>query len=160
CTPAACAATAATVAAGRPARLQKIAHLPTGTTSGTRMRDRCGPRFQRHGQRIGENSMNVNFLPVARLVLSLAAGLSLAGAAIAGAVYDAAVAQAGRSSDAIQRDVPDRPASVLRFAAIRPGMQVADFFAADGYYSELLSYVVGPKGHVLLINNPAYDKFA
>jgi predicted methyltransferase len=39
-------------------------------------------------------------------------------------------------------------------------MQVADFFAADGYYSELLSYVVGPKGHVLLINNTPYDKFA
>jgi predicted methyltransferase len=95
-----------------------------------------------------------------RLAVLLAAGLCLAGAANATDVYDAAVAHAGRSSDDRQRDVTDRPADVLRLSGIRPGMRVADFFAADGYYSELLSYVVGPKGHVLLINNPAYDKFA
>ena len=83
-----------------------------------------------------------------------------ASSAVAKDVYDNAVSHAGRSSDDIQRDATDRPADVLRFSGIRPGMQVADFFAADGYYSELLSYVVGPKGHVLLINNPAYDKFA
>jgi len=39
-------------------------------------------------------------------------------------------------------------------------MRVADFIAADGYYSELLSYVVGPKGHVLLINNPSFDRWS
>src|SRR2546430_4809414 len=39
-------------------------------------------------------------------------------------------------------------------------MHVADFLAADGYYSELLSYLVGPKGHVLLINNAAYDHWS
>ena len=92
--------------------------------------------------------------------LLLAAALGLAGPATAADVYDAAVAHAGRSSDDTQRDVTDRPAGVLRLSGIRPGMQVADFFAADGYYSELLSYVVGPKGHVLLINNAPYDKFA
>ena len=39
-------------------------------------------------------------------------------------------------------------------------MQVGDFMASDGYYSELLSYIVGPKGHVLLINNPSFDRWA
>jgi len=37
---------------------------------------------------------------------------------------------------------------------------VADVLAGDGYYSELLSYVVGPKGQVLLINNAAFDHWS
>ena len=92
--------------------------------------------------------------------LLLFGGLCISPTALASDVYDMAVAHAGRSGDDQSRDATDRPDKVLRFSGIRPGMTVADFFAADGYYSELLSYVVGPKGHVLLINNPAYDKFA
>lgn len=75
-------------------------------------------------------------------------------------IYDAAVAHAGRSQADRERDVTDKPATVLRFAGIEPGMQVADFLGYAGYYSELLSYVVGPKGHVLLLNNKAYDGYA
>ncbi len=36
-------------------------------------------------------------------------------------------------------------------------MRTADVLAGDGYYSELASYVVGPGGKVLLINNSAFD---
>ena len=75
-------------------------------------------------------------------------------------VYQAAVEHQGRSSDDLKRDSLDHPAEVLRLAGIKPGMQVADYLAGDGYYSELLSYVVGPKGHVLLINNAAYDEWS
>jgi len=74
--------------------------------------------------------------------------------------YDDAVAHAGRSANDQKRDPIDKPAEMLRLAGIKPGMTVADFLAAGGYYSELLSYVVGPKGHVLLLNNDAYDKFS
>ncbi len=35
-------------------------------------------------------------------------------------------------------------------------MRVADVLAGDGYYSELASYVVGPKGKVYMINNAAF----
>lgn len=83
-----------------------------------------------------------------------------ASAAPAADIYAKAVAHPGRSADDLKRDATDHPAAVLRAAGIKPGMQVADFLAADGYYSELLSYVVGDSGHVLLLNNPAYDKFA
>ncbi|TLY58279.1 MAG: methyltransferase, partial [Gammaproteobacteria bacterium] len=41
----------------------------------------------------------------------------------------------------MKRDSLDHPAEVLRLAGIKPGMQVADYLAGDGYYSELLSYV-------------------
>jgi predicted methyltransferase len=108
--------------------------------------------------RIGENAMNVRAICGTILLAALAA-FGCANAAAAD-IYDTAVAHAGRDADDLKRDPVDHPAQVLRTAGIRPGMQVADFFAADGYYSELLSYVVGPKGHVLLINNPPYDKFA
>ena len=75
-------------------------------------------------------------------------------------VYDAAVAHAGRAADDAKRDVSDKPAEVLRFAGIEPGMRVLDFLGYEGYYSELLSYIVGPTGHVLLLNNKAYDDYA
>lgn len=75
-------------------------------------------------------------------------------------IYDAAVAHAGRSSTDLKRDATDKPATVLRFAGIKPGMQVADFLGYEGYYSELLGYIVGPGGHVLLLNNKAYDGYA
>ena len=78
----------------------------------------------------------------------------------AGDAYDAAVQHPGRSSADLKRHSLDHPAEVLRLAGIKPGMQVADYLAADGYYSELLSYIVGPKGHVLLINNAAYDEWS
>ena len=89
-------------------------------------------------------------------------GLALLGTSIARAadIYDAAVQHPGRSAEDLKRDPLDHPAEMLRLAGIEPGMQVGDFMAADGYYSELLSYIVGPKGHVLLINNPSFDRWA
>jgi predicted methyltransferase len=74
--------------------------------------------------------------------------------------YDAAVAHAGRSADDLKRDALDHPAEILRLSGVEPGMHVADVLAGDGYYSELTSYLVGPKGRVLLINNAAFDAFS
>ena len=48
----------------------------------------------------------------------------------------------------------------LEFAGIEPGMRVLDAFAASGYYTELLSRIVGPDGGVIAYNNPAYAQFA
>jgi predicted methyltransferase len=100
-------------------------------------------------------------------IRALALGLTLLGAGLlassptrAADIYAAAVAHQGRTADDQARDALDHPAEILRLAGIKPGMRVADFMAADGYYSELLSYVVGPKGHVLLINNPSFDRWA
>jgi predicted methyltransferase len=74
--------------------------------------------------------------------------------------YSDAVAHEGRPAGDLRRDQIDHPAEVLRLSGIRPPMVVADFLAGDGYYSELLSYLVGPKGHVYLLNNEAYDKWS
>ncbi len=74
--------------------------------------------------------------------------------------YGQAVAHPGRSADDLKRDPLDHPAEVLRLSGIGRGMQVADLFGADGYYSELLSYLVGPKGHVYLLNNSTWDRWS
>jgi len=101
-----------------------------------------------------------NAFRIALLIAFSIGWASLSPAAQAGDIYDAAVHHAGRNSADLKRDRTDKPADVLRLAGIKPGMKVADVLAADGYYSELLSYVVGADGHVLLLNNPAYDQFS
>jgi len=91
----------------------------------------------------------------------ICAALSLASPLANGAdEYDAALTHAGRPAADSARDGIDHPADMLRLAGIKPGMTVADVLAGDGYYSELLSYVVGPKGHVYLINNLAFDNWS
>ena len=93
-------------------------------------------------------------------VALLAAAAVTSAATYAADLYDAAVEHPGRSADDLKRDPAEHPAEVLRLAGIKPGMRVADVLAANGYYSELLSYVVGPKGHVVLLNNAAYDHWS
>lgn len=92
-------------------------------------------------------------LPV---VLALLAAVAAANPRM-GDIYDDAVAHAGRPAEDLKRDPVEHPAEMLRLSGIRPGMQVVDYMAADGYWSELASYVVGPKGRVLLLNNPTWD---
>ena len=68
-------------------------------------------------------------------------------------------ALAERSADDLERDVRDRPETILAFAGITPGMTVLDLFAAGGYYSEWLAKTVGEGGHVLMYDNPAYAAY-
>jgi len=96
----------------------------------------------------------------AALALAVLAAVTAAAPAARADRYADAVVHAGRPAADLKRDEIDHPAEVLRLAGIRPGMVVADFLAADGYYSELLSYIVGPKGHVYLLNNAAYDQWS
>lgn len=73
--------------------------------------------------------------------------------------YEAAVANAARAADDHERDAGRKPAEVLAFFDIRPGMRVLDLFAGDGYYTELTSYVVAPGGSVVAHTNSAYLGF-
>lgn len=100
--------------------------------------------------------------------------LVVAGAALANAPATRVAAGESGASAAIEAAItsPERPAAdlaqderrkareFLEFAGIEPGMSVLDAFAAGGYYTELLSRVVGPEGTVIAYNNPAYARFA
>jgi predicted methyltransferase len=92
--------------------------------------------------------------------LLLLSGLLFTASAFSADIYDQAVSHSGRSESDLKRDPNDKPADVLRFSGVKPGMNVADLMAANGYFSELVSYVVGENGHVLLLNNKSYDDFA
>jgi predicted methyltransferase len=84
----------------------------------------------------------------------------LGSATVRADIYDDAAAHVGRTDKDVKRDALDHPVEILRLAGIKPGMRVADILGANGYYSELLSYIVGPKGHVYLLNNLAYDNWS
>jgi predicted methyltransferase len=75
-------------------------------------------------------------------------------------LYDKALSNGARPANDLKRDTLDHPAELLRLAGIKPGMQVADLMAADGYYTELLSHIVGTKGHVLMLNNASFDRWS
>ncbi len=53
-----------------------------------------------------------------------------------------------------------RPDQVLEFFEIKPGMTVLDLFSGGGYYTEIVSRIVGSDGSVLAHNNQAYLEFA
>ncbi len=72
--------------------------------------------------------------------------------------YAAVIANPARSAADRERDARDHPADILALAGVRRGMTVADLFGAGGYWSELLSDAVGPKGSVLLVNNKPYEE--
>jgi predicted methyltransferase len=71
-----------------------------------------------------------------------------------------AVAAPERSAKDRERDAIDKPAELLAFAGVKPGMKVADFLGGGGYWSELLARAVGPTGSVTLVNNPGYYFFS
>jgi predicted methyltransferase len=59
-----------------------------------------------------------------------------------------------------KEDAHRNPTEILRLLELRPGMKVIDYFAGGGYYTELLSRLVGPEGTVIAYNNDAYMKYA
>ena len=67
--------------------------------------------------------------------------------------YYAALIESGRPEADRERDERRQPAHVLTLAEIRPGMAVADLMAGGGWYTELLSRVVGPSGSVVAQNS-------
>ena len=71
----------------------------------------------------------------------------------------AALAQEGRPADDLKDDALRRPAEVLAFAGIHAGMTVLDINSGGGYYSEIISGVVGKDGHVYAHNGPVYWDF-
>jgi predicted methyltransferase len=62
-----------------------------------------------------------------------------------------AVADGGRTPWDVMRDTDRKPAAVLAFSQIKPGMVVVDLVPGDAYYTRMLAALVGPKGHVYAI---------
>jgi predicted methyltransferase len=99
-------------------------------------------------------------LPMIRTLLPVITLFLLVGLNATADQFDAALAHAGRTAGDLKRDATEHPAELLRLAGIKPGMRVVDLLGGSGYYSELLSYLVGENGKVTLINNDAYDHWS
>jgi len=71
----------------------------------------------------------------------------------------ASLASESRSAEDRARDAGRRPAQVIEFMGIKPGMRVIDVIAAGGYYTEVLSLAVGASGSVVAQNPQAVLEF-
>ncbi len=60
----------------------------------------------------------------------------------------AAVANAERPDADKARDADRKPGEMLAFAGVRPGWKVAEISPGGGYFTRLLSFVVGANGYV------------
>jgi predicted methyltransferase len=88
------------------------------------------------------------------LLASLLAGSALAAAAPA--YVTKAVADPSRPKDDVATDASRDPADTLAFAGVKPGMSVAELFPGGGYYTRMISDIVGPKGQILGIENAGW----
>ena len=71
-----------------------------------------------------------------------------AAAATIPAYVKAAVSDSTRPEADTKRDPERKPAAMLVFAGIKPGMKVVDIIPGSGYFTRLFAKAVGPKGFV------------
>lgn len=72
------------------------------------------------------------------------------------ASIEAAVLNAERPDADTARDSQRKPAEILEFFGVEEGQQVLDMYSGGGYYTEILSNVVGDSGRVVAYNNNVY----
>jgi len=83
--------------------------------------------------------------------------LGAASASAAPSYIEMAVKDAARPAADISRDAGRKPAELLAFAGIRPGMVVVDMLPGAGYFTRLFARAVGPKGRVYAYFGTQYD---
>ena len=66
----------------------------------------------------------------------------------------AALASANRPAEDKARDADRKPAELMQFFGVKPGMTTVDIIALGGYVTEALSVAVGPNGKVYAQNPP------
>ena len=89
----------------------------------------------------------LSLLAVFSLVCSSAQALDIA-------ALERAMANPDRPAADKERDASRQAPAVLDFLGLEAGMTVLDVNASGGWYTEVLSYAVGPNGKVLMQNRP------
>ena len=74
--------------------------------------------------------------------------------------YSSILASSDRPDTEKGLDAARKPAEVLTFYGVKSGDKVADIFAGRGYYTAILSQVVGPQGLVYSANPTSRPEFA
>lgn len=60
----------------------------------------------------------------------------------------AAVADSGRPAEDKARDAARKPAEMLAFAQVRPGMKIGELLPGNGYFTRIFAKAIGPRGTV------------
>jgi predicted methyltransferase len=89
--------------------------------------------------------------------VAIVLSVSSARAAATPDYVEKAVSDPSRPKADSDRDALRMPAATLTFAGVKPGMKVAEFVPGGGYYTRLLSDVVGPQGKIYGIENQKWD---
>jgi predicted methyltransferase len=87
-------------------------------------------------------------------LLTLTAGQTLA--ATVPAYVASAVGDPSRPKDDTSTDVLRDPSDTLAFAGVKPGMVVGELFPGGGYFTHMLSDIVGPKGRIYGLENAGW----
>jgi predicted methyltransferase len=82
-----------------------------------------------------------------------------ASATAAPSTIKAAVADSARPADDTKRDELRKPAEMLVFAGVKPGMKVMDMIPGGGYFTRLFAKAVGPTGWVYAFWPNEWDGF-
>lgn len=90
------------------------------------------------------------------IALAGVAAITVSAASIADGHLAHAVANPDRPAAEIARDAGRKPAEVLAFLGVEPGMTVWDHASSSGYYTALLSGAVGAEGTVYAQNSEAF----
>ena len=89
----------------------------------------------------------MRFTKLVALSLAITA-VPVAGAAPPSRIAAAVADTAHRTPDNVKLDESRKPAALLQFLGLKPGMQVLDMFGANKYWAEIMAPAIGPKGHV------------
>jgi predicted methyltransferase len=89
----------------------------------------------------------MRILTITAAVFALCAPVASSAQAARPIAVAAALASPDRRPDNVKLDEGRKPAQLLRFLGLKPGMKVLDLFGANGYWAEIMVPAIGPKGH-------------
>jgi predicted methyltransferase len=67
-----------------------------------------------------------------------------------------AVADPSRPADDRKLDADRKPAEVIAYADVKPGQRIGEFLPGGGYYTRLLSDIVGPSGKIYALETTTW----
>lgn len=94
--------------------------------------------------------MHSKLLLAACAAAALSLGATVVQAAVPGYIA-AAVADKGRPEADVARDDERKPAEMVEFAGIKPGMTVIELIPGGGYFTRIFAKAVGPTGVVYAV---------
>jgi len=95
--------------------------------------------------------------------LAIAAGGYAIAAPPAAVSFQSALTDPIRPPEDVARDADRKPAALLAFAGVHPGIKIAELAPGGGYFTRILTGAVGPSGHVYAVTahpSPALQALA